>query len=826
MVAYGVIGIVVAQRLESEADCHQLLKLIGLSGALMAAFAVVQLMTSNDRFFWIYRQPYTGTRDILKGAFTNRNHFAQFLALSIGPLMWWMLAGRQTSAAPTVLHRKGLGPAQGNHSRFDNLIEPKLLILLCAVGGVMVCVMLSLSRGGMVAAGIACTVSLAGLWRSGKVRTSLAGIMLALGVSAIGGLIVFGQDRVEDRVSQLASGNADKLDQLNARRLIWKADLAAIKQFPIVGTGVGSHRYIYPMYMEELADFDGVSFTHAESSYIHLGLETGLAGLVLLILGLLFVCGRFIRKLIRVDDAARTAAVSAVVAGLLAGMIHAAADFIWYVPAIVVVTILLVVIGLRLCDATSTPRGIFMPRIAWLAASAGCLLLLFTTQRDLSARVTAERAWYAYLNVQFDHERSVAERKAAKSDPNADEALTGISVTDSESAVSSKGVTDSDVLATYNADSSNRQDDDRVRSLNSRIRLLMESLKAQPDQPQAAMHLAGRCLDLFQILQRRSDNPLDLVNIRDTVMASKFGTTSEMHDWLKRAFGTPIRLVLLADQAARRSLAICPVQPDGYELLLNTGFVRDPGDAQRESILQQAITVGRYSPAVRYSAGFAFLADGKTAEAVEQWTEVFHSTPQMRAAFCRRIGKSTNVDFILQKFDPSPEELQEVLTEYAAFRRVAEIEKIVYVLADKTRPPDIKRSNPAHHNASLTRTETDTVKFADESSSVMANTSPPKGREHLAPLLTSAARTAASFQLLEQSEELLRIAIQCDPDAYWPRHALGTQLFGQQRYREAETLFAWCSEQEPGDTKLEDLRRECRRLAVTNENRLRPASLH
>ena len=249
LVAYGVIGIVVAQRLESEADCHQLLKLIGLSGALMAAFAVVQLMTSNDRFFWIYRQPYTGTRDILKGAFTNRNHFAQFLALSIGPLMWWMLAGRQTSAAPTVLHRKGLGPAQGNHSRFDNLIEPKLLILLCAVGGVMVCVMLSLSRGGMVAAGIACTVSLAGLWRSGKVRTSLAGIMLALGVSAIGGLIVFGQDRVEDRVSQLASGNADKLDQLNARRLIWKADLAAIKQFPIVGTGVGSHRYVYPMYM-------------------------------------------------------------------------------------------------------------------------------------------------------------------------------------------------------------------------------------------------------------------------------------------------------------------------------------------------------------------------------------------------------------------------------------------------------------------------------------------------------------------------------------------------------------------------------------------------
>ena len=80
LLSYGVIAIVVAQRMATEADCHRMLKLIGLSGILMAVFACIQLTTSNDRFFWFYRQPYTGTRDILKGAFTNRNHFAQFLA--------------------------------------------------------------------------------------------------------------------------------------------------------------------------------------------------------------------------------------------------------------------------------------------------------------------------------------------------------------------------------------------------------------------------------------------------------------------------------------------------------------------------------------------------------------------------------------------------------------------------------------------------------------------------------------------------------------------------------------------------------------------------
>ena len=122
LLSCGVIGIVVAQRLETEADCHRMLKLVGISGVLMAVFAVVQLSTSNDRFFWFYRQPYTGTRDLLKGAFTNRNHFAQFLTLSIGPLVWWMLSQRNNSNTG-LRDIKGLGPARANHSRFDYIID-------------------------------------------------------------------------------------------------------------------------------------------------------------------------------------------------------------------------------------------------------------------------------------------------------------------------------------------------------------------------------------------------------------------------------------------------------------------------------------------------------------------------------------------------------------------------------------------------------------------------------------------------------------------------------------------------------------------------------
>ncbi len=657
--------------------------------------------------------------------------------------------------------------------------------------------MLSLSRGGMVAVSLACSVCVTGLWKSGKVKASLALIMVTLGVIAIGGLVVFGQDRVEDRVNQLASLDADRIDPMNARRTIWKADVAVIKAFPLVGTGVGSHRHVYPIYMEELADFQGVSFSHAESSYIHLALETGLAGVGLLGLGLLFVLGRIIWNLLACHEAGRVAALAAVLAGLAGGIVHAAGDFIWYVPAIVVSTIMLGVIGLRLCSGFMPGQGIYMPRICWMAAGLGCLLVLFRVQPELARRVAGERLWFQYLNEQFDERRMITELRTSRNDEAESEILP---VEDNDARESTAGRT-TNSLASYSETAAEPVDGAAAKSLNRRIGLLMASLKAHPQQPLAAMHLAGRSLELFRILQVKSDNPLDIINIRDTVMVSQFQTTAAMHEWLKRAFGTPVKLIVLADQMARRSLALCPVQDEAFEMLITTGFIRDPQDRQREAMLAQAMRLGQYSPTVRFTAGFALLTDGKQSEAIEQWASVFHSNAQMRRSFCRRIGASTNVDFILTHFDPSADELDEVLSEYSKFGRRQDIQKVLFLIAE------------------ITRTE------LPARTAVSGAVNTPAERERHIQLLMEAARTAYDFKLFDQSEDLLRIAISRDELSYWPRHALGLLMYEQKNYAEAETLFAWCYEQEPGDTKLDDKRRECRRLAQNQATDVRPASL-
>lgn len=786
LLSYGVIGVVLAQRLQSESDCHNLLKLISCSGILMAAFAMLQQMTSNDKFFWFYQHPYTGTREVLKGAFTNRNHFAQFLALTTAPLIWWMLAGREIRKTPTVLERKGLGPAEGNHSRFDDLIDVKLLLLMCAAGGVLLSVMLSLSRGGMVAAGIACCVCLAGLWRSGKVRSSLAAVMVALGIIAIGGLVVFGQDKVETRVSQLASADADKIDQMNARRTIWKADIKAIKAFPILGTGVGSHRHVYRIYMDELAEFSGMTFSHAESSYIHIALETGLTGVVLLAMGLLFVLGRLLIHLIRRSEPERVAAIAAVFAALAGGVVHAAFDFIWYVPAIVVVTIALIIVGLRLCSGFHQEAGLPCPRIVWMSGGIACLLMLGLSQPDLGRRVAGERLWYQYLIVAKESLRSLSEETAPTL--NLEKAKTE----EEQPAYLERG-TD---VARYDDKPESPAYQPLEDSLRRQIALLMESVRVCPNQADATCRLAKKSIDLFEILQTRGDNPLPLPHIRDAVLASNFDGTASMNEFLMKAFGPNVKLLALSDQMSRKSLALCPLQDEPYKYLVSVGFMRDPQDRLNERMMAQTLRLGQNSPSTRFAIGESLLLAGKLPEALRHWNVVFHSTPEMRRDICKRLGKKFTVDVVLLSFDPTVDELLDVVSTFSAFHRQQDLEKLAHVVEEKTRFIETKKSN-------------DHV----------------DGNEKYLTLLMKTNSLADELRDYERSEVLLRRAIMAAPGAEPPHRALGLLMLQLERFEEAEEQFAWCYDQMPGDTKLQELRRECRRLQAVKDRKIRSASM-
>ena len=804
LASYIVIAVVAAQRITSEQDCHHLLKLVGVSGLLMTAFAVVQLVTSNDYFFWFYRHPYTGTREVLKGAFTNRNHFAQFLSLSIGPLIWWMLIGRTSKDSAGPVRRASPGPAQGSHSSFDRVIDPRLILLICATGGVLLAIMLSLSRGGMISGGLACIVCLAGLWKSGRVHASLAFVMLSLGVIALCGLTIFGNDSVEERVAQLASGDADQIDKLNARRSIWNADIKAIKAFPLLGTGVGSHRFVYPLYMEDLAKFPNITFSHAESSYIHLALETGLAGLGLLAMGLLLSVGRIVQNILRTSDSSRIALLTAISASLIGGMVHAAVDFIWYAPAIVVTTILLGVAGLRLCTGFNSHRAIPIPRPGWFAVGAVCLFVLCDAQPNLQRRVAGERLWFHYLNADFDAALAFHEERTTTADSDATEELInvgGLFTTDEESSTEqpwadhsqTKSSGHEDTTATHNSDKS-RPAFHRARaaSLGDRIHLLLASLKANPNQAEASQELATTCLELFDVLQITGDNRLSLPQIRDVVLTSGYKSDNEVLAFLKRAFGSSMRLPLLSNHFSRQALTLCPLAGKAWEVRIATDFLRDPSDAHHDYLIAQAITIGHHSPKALHSIGLTLLQEGETEDALKLWNQVFHSSRELRLSICKTLLSTHSVNLILTQFRPTSDELPEVLLACQESGRKADMMTLAFATVDV-----VQKS----------------VRQNDQSANA--------GHERHVALLMDVYRNIYQLSAYEECRTLLQLAIDCDPMSEPPRRALGLLFLDQKQYAEAEAQFAWCADQLPGDAKLDELRRECRRLGANQARRVR-----
>ena len=142
VLAFGLLFLTVVQRLRQPGDVERLLKWISLATLIMAVLALLQFFSSNGKFFWFYEHPYSTTSDYVKGSFSNRNHFAHFMALGIGPWMWWIYTTWRS--APAGGTAASFGKKQSPSGTRTGLLAVGLAVIVFAG-------LLSLSRGGTAA---------------------------------------------------------------------------------------------------------------------------------------------------------------------------------------------------------------------------------------------------------------------------------------------------------------------------------------------------------------------------------------------------------------------------------------------------------------------------------------------------------------------------------------------------------------------------------------------------------------------------------------------------------------------------------------------------
>ncbi|MFZ2148057.1 MAG: O-antigen ligase family protein, partial [Sedimentisphaerales bacterium] len=150
-------------------------------------------------------------------------------------------------------------------------------------------------------------------------------IMVVMALIAFTCVLYIGFDAVYERLASLRD-----FDKAGGSRLQILKDIAiAWTTFPILGTGLGTHSVVYPMF--DRSTITALA-THAENEYAQVLEETGLIGLGLLIILGIIVLSSCVKN-IRNTKRPICSAAYGLCFGILAILIHSLSDFGQHLPA-------------------------------------------------------------------------------------------------------------------------------------------------------------------------------------------------------------------------------------------------------------------------------------------------------------------------------------------------------------------------------------------------------------------------------------------------------------------------------------------------------------
>lgn len=262
--AYFCIMILSILLVTSETRLKQLLTVIVLSGTFQAVYGSLQAM-SNNEFSWVF-EVYNST--IATGGFIYKNHFANFLLLSISMGIGLLVANlAQHSPSSTKEKLRNI---------VSTLIGGKAVIRI-ALALMVIGLVMSRSRMGNAAFFVSMTVTGIFAFIYFRERTKSLTILL-ISLFIIDTFILgswFGLDKIKNRIEQ-TSFSQETRDEVN----IYGLEL--IKDYPLTGTGAGSFYTVFPMVKgEDIRLF----YDHAHNDYLQFSIEYGL--LMTLLLGVL-----------------------------------------------------------------------------------------------------------------------------------------------------------------------------------------------------------------------------------------------------------------------------------------------------------------------------------------------------------------------------------------------------------------------------------------------------------------------------------------------------------------------------------------------------------
>jgi len=277
---------------------------VAIYAFLISLLAIIQYFSSPDRIYWSMSLP---ARSWSFGPYVNHNHYAGLMEMLIPLAMgyWFTL-------------RKG---------------DPRRVLLGLPLLLPIVSVLLSGSRGGLIALAVEGAVLLAALLRLPRTHGGRpirpASVLFVIAVVAAGCIWVVPSANVT-RLETLFQPKLAKEIGFGNRAEVALDAMRILRDHPWVGTGLGSFKRVYGQY-QSFPD-DNV-WDHAHNDYAEELAETGLLGGSLIVAAIvLFLSLSFGGLLIRLTDGSGWIPFGAAL-GCCGLLVHSFFDFNLHLPA-------------------------------------------------------------------------------------------------------------------------------------------------------------------------------------------------------------------------------------------------------------------------------------------------------------------------------------------------------------------------------------------------------------------------------------------------------------------------------------------------------------
>jgi hypothetical protein len=427
-----------------------------------------------------------------------------------------------------------------------------------------------------------------------------------------------------------------------------------------------------------MEEYHNVEFTHGESGYLPLLLETGVVGLALMLVGIgisFYWCWQGLRSPAGMQDPSQhhseasrlVSCLGAILPSVLASIVHSVADFVWYIPACMLMTVAQLACACRayqlLRQLEVTSRGRVAPQHDSRNNPSDVAERSATSRRSATATDTDRSPWGTW------HLSGAACLACT-----AVLALVGWFMTSNRLRAA---LTRADWDAYLQQSIPRSSEPDGPAQARERLdamqRNLVRILQRNPRDAEAQLRLAAVYLKQFESAQKFNENAMDLSQIRDAAIASAFPSRQAQDAWLQVAVGEKQRELLdLAQLHSRLAVTLSPLQGLGYLHLAELSFLESPRSDRKSAYLDQAVRVRPYQGQVLYVRGKEAALAGDEKLAIQFYKQAFQQDPEIRQILIDGVADQMPADVFVEIFAPEAPVLGQLFNRYQKNGRLDE----------------------------------------------------------------------------------------------------------------------------------------------------------